>query len=49
MSDLAPRPYALMASAEGYYPEVKGYTPSPIGPAQIRFALRQAANNEKAV
>lgn len=37
--DLAPRPYVLLASAEGYTREAKAYTPGTGTPAQVHFSL----------
>lgn len=37
--DLSPRPYVLVASANGYVEKSKPYSPSPKGPAQVDFQL----------
>jgi RNA polymerase subunit RPABC4/transcription elongation factor Spt4 len=39
LTDLAPRPYVLVASAQGYATGVKAYAPSAGRPAQMDFSL----------
>ena len=43
LADLEPRPYVLLASAEGYVEQAKAYMLSPATPAQVHFWLCPAA------
>lgn len=39
ISGLEPRPYVLVASAEGYAPDAKPFTPNPSGSTRLDFSL----------
>lgn len=39
LPNLSPRPYVLVASADGYTEQVKTYEPQPNGPSQVSFSL----------
>ncbi len=42
LSGLDPRPYVLVASAEGYIAQAKGYTPTATGAGRLHFMLLPA-------
>jgi RNA polymerase subunit RPABC4/transcription elongation factor Spt4 len=39
LTDLEPRPYVVLASAEGYAPATRGFTPSATGGGKLDFSL----------